>query len=128
MHASHRSVLEQQKRVQRRAEESDSYAFFNLLTGPQLLDGVEEWLPPHRERLFLPTETLSMFLAQVLSPDGSCREAVNDAVMKRIIGGLPRCSSRTSAYCQARGRLATDMISTLTLDSSVEDRATIASC
>jgi hypothetical protein len=114
MHASHRSVLEQQKRVQRRAEESDSYAFFNLLTGPQLLDVVEEWLPSHRERLFPPTETLSMFLAQVLSPDGSCREAVNDAVMKRIVGGLPRCSSRTSAYCQARGRLATDMISTLT--------------
>ena len=52
MHGSHRSVLEQQKRVRRRAEESDSYAFFNLLTGPQLLDGVEEWLPPHRERLF----------------------------------------------------------------------------
>jgi hypothetical protein len=114
MHASHRSVLEQQKRIQRRAEESDSYAFFNLLTGPQLLDGVEEWLPPHRERLFPPTETLSMFLAQVLSPDGSCREAVNDAVMKRIVGGLPRCSSRTSAYCQARGRLPTDMIATLT--------------
>jgi hypothetical protein len=114
MHANHRSALAQQKRIQHRAEETDSYTFFNLLTGPQMLDEVEELLPAHRERVFPPTETLSMFLAQVLSPDGSCRQAVNDAVMKRIIGGLERCSSQTSAYCQARARLPTEMISTLT--------------
>ena len=52
---------------------------FNLLTGPQLLDRVEGLLPEHRERLFAPTETLAMFLAQVLSADGSCQQAVNDA-------------------------------------------------
>jgi hypothetical protein len=34
---------------------------FNLRTGPQLLDRVEALLPEHRERLFPPTETLSMF-------------------------------------------------------------------
>lgn len=114
MHASHRPALEQQKRVQCRAEETDSYAFFNLLTGPQLLDGVEEMLPAHRERLFPPTETLSMFLAQVLSADGSCQQAVNDAAIKRVIGALPRCASSTSAYCQARARLPRGMISALT--------------
>jgi hypothetical protein len=37
--------------------------------------------------VFLPTETLSMFLAQALSGDGSCREAVNDAAVKRLLGG-----------------------------------------
>lgn len=114
MHASRRPTLEQQKRIQRRCETTDAYAFFNLLTGPQLLDGVEELLPAHRERLFPPTETLAMFLAQSLAADGSCRQAVNDAVLKRVIGGLPRCSSRTSAYCQARARLPTEMISALT--------------
>jgi len=114
MHASHRPALEQQKRVQRRAQETDSYAFFNLLTGPQMLDGVEKQLPPHRERLFPPTETLSMFLAQVLSPDGSCQQAVNDAALKRLVHGLRCCSSKTSAYCQARGRLPTEMIRALT--------------
>jgi len=114
MHASHRPAVEQQKRVRHRAEESDAYAFFNLLTGPRMLGGLEELLPAHRERLFPPTETLSMFLAQVLSGDGSCRQAVNDAALKRIIDGLPRCSSRTGAYCQARARLPTQMISALT--------------
>ena len=44
-----------------------------------MFDDVEALLPEHRERLFPPTETLSMFLAQVLSPDGSCRQAVDDA-------------------------------------------------
>ena len=84
------------------------------MTGPQLLEGAEELLPAHRERLFPPTETLSMFLAQVLSADGSCKQAVNDAALKRVIGGLPRCSASTSAYCQARARLPTEMISALT--------------
>ncbi|MCG6860602.1 MAG: IS4 family transposase, partial [Chromatiaceae bacterium] len=105
--------MEQQKLIQHRAEETDSYAFFNLLTSAQLLEGVEELLPVHRERLFPPTETLSMFLAQVLSADGSCQQAVDEAVIKRIIGALPRCASSTSAYCQARARLPTKVISTL---------------
>ena len=113
MHANHRPALEQQKQIQSRAEETDSYAFLNLLTSAQLLDGVEELLPAHRERLFPPTETLSMFLAQVLSADGSCQQAVDEAAIKRIIGGLPRCAASTSAYCQARKRLPTEVISTL---------------
>jgi len=58
--------------------------------------------------------TLSMFLAQVLSPDGSCRQAVTEATLKRLMKGRPRCSSRTSAYGQARARLPTDLIVTLT--------------
>lgn len=113
MHPSQRPTSRQQQRVQRHVEDTDSYAFFNLLTGPHLLEAVEELLPAHRERLFPPTEALSMFLAQALSADGSCREAVNHAALKRLVGGLPRCSSSTSAYCQARSRLPTALISTL---------------
>jgi hypothetical protein len=61
---------------------------FNLLTGPELFDRVEALVPEHRERLFPPTETLSMFLAQALSADGSCRQVVNDAIVKRVVGGM----------------------------------------
>jgi hypothetical protein len=113
MYPSHHATARQQQLVQRHAADTDSYAFFNLLTGPQLLDGIEALLPDHRERLFPPTETLSMFLAQVLSADGSCRQAVNDAALKRLVGGLPICSTSTSAYCQARSRLPMEVISTL---------------
>ena len=69
MHLSHHSVTHQQKRVSHYVGNTDSHALFNLLTSPQLLDSVEELLPEHRERLYPPTETLSMFLSQALSAD-----------------------------------------------------------
>jgi hypothetical protein len=102
-----------QRRVQSRIDNADAYGFFNLLTGPELLDEVESLLPEHRERLFPPTETLSMFMAQALSADSNCQRAVDDAAVKRLIGGLPRCSSNTAAYCKARARLPQTMVSTL---------------
>lgn len=107
------SAHAQQQRIRKHADHSDAYAFFNLLTSPELLDQVEALLPPHRERLFPPTETLSMFLAQALSADRSCQKAVNDAAVKRLAGGLPLCSTRTGAYCRARERLPLEMVCAL---------------
>jgi len=107
-----------QQRIQTMAHASDSYRFFNVLTGPEMLSKVEALLPAaHRERQFPPTETLSMFLAQAMSEDRSCQKAVNDAMVKRIAGGFSPCSTGTSGYCQARQRLPLDMISTLTRDT-----------
>jgi hypothetical protein len=113
MHRNRTAAARQRRRVQERIDHADAYGFFNLLTGPELLDDVEALLPEHRERVFPPTETLSMFMAQALSADGSCRQAVDDTAVKRMIGGLPRCSSNTAAYCKARARLPQAMISTL---------------
>ncbi len=113
MHSNRRACAHQQRRVHRRAVNSDSYSFFNLLTGPELLDRVESLLPDHRERLFPPTETLSMFLAQALSADRSCQRAVNESAIKRLAGGLPGCSTHTGAYCSARQRLPTQLPLTL---------------
>ena len=113
MHPSQRVDVHQQKRIRSYAVASDSYAFFNLLTGPEFLDQVESLLPEHRERLFPPTETLSMFLAQAMSADRSCQSVVDDAAVKRLMGGLPACSTHTGAYCRARKRLPLELISTL---------------
>jgi hypothetical protein len=113
MHPSHRPLSGQQQRVRHYASNADSYAMFNLLTGPQLFERVEALLPEHRERLFPPTETLSMFLAQALSADGSCQQVVNDAMVKRVIGGLKPGSTDTGGYCKARSRLPVTMVSTL---------------
>ena len=104
-----------QRRVQNLIKNSDSYSFFNLLTGPEMLSMVEQLLPEeHRERQFPPTETLSMFLAQAMSEDRSCQKAVIDAAVKRTVGGLSPCSTATGGYCQARKRLSLEMVSTLT--------------
>ena len=110
MHPNQSASLLQQNRISHYAEGSDSYAFFNLLTGPDFLEKVESLLPDHRERLFPPTETLSMFLAQAMNPDGSCQKVVNDAAVTRMLGGLTVCSTHTGSYCQARQRLPLEMI------------------
>jgi Transposase DDE domain len=113
MHPSTRVRTQQQRGVRHHAENSDAYAFFNLLTGRELLDKVESLLPEHRERLFPPTETLSMFLSQALSADRSCQRAVNETVVKRLIGGLSVCSTHTGGYCRARARLPLSMLAGL---------------
>ena len=64
----------QQRRLQEYTKNSDAYSFFNQLTSPELLSTTESLLPEHRERLYPPTETLSMFLAQALNEDRSCPE------------------------------------------------------
>ena len=95
----------QSRRVQRRAAHTTAFDFFDLLTAPELLEHLETRLPPHRERLFPPAETLSMFLSQVLSADGSCRQVVDQAATARVLGDLPCCSTATGAYCRARQRV-----------------------
>jgi hypothetical protein len=111
MHPNQHATLRQ--RVLDHAGNTDAGGFFNLLTGPELLDQVVTLLPAHRERLFPPAETLAMFMAQALSADGSCRQVVDDTAVKRLIAGLVPCSTSTSAYCQARARLPLPMIATL---------------
>lgn len=113
MHHSERIQSIQRSAVARHVREADSWGFFNLLTAPALLDSVEDQLPAHRERLFPPTETLSMFLAQVLNDDRSCQAAVNESAVKRLSGGLPACSTATGAYCRARQRLPLEMVQSL---------------
>lgn len=48
MHATPAAAV-RQRRVQSRIDNADAYGFFNLLTGPELLDDVEALLPEHRE-------------------------------------------------------------------------------
>jgi len=104
----------QQQRISQHIPEADSLRFFNLLTSPELLNEVEAHLPEHRERLFPPTETLSLFLTQVMSADQSCQHIVDQAAIQRMAMGLPSCSTHTGGYCKARQRLPIDLITHLT--------------
>ena len=52
---SNRPSLPQQRRLAKQAQKIDANHFFNLLTGPQLLEAVEALLPEHRERHYPPT-------------------------------------------------------------------------
>lgn len=113
MHPNPRELSNQRRQMQQQARRADASAFFNMLTGDELFGAVESLLPAHRERLFPPTETLAMFLAQAMSADRSCQKAVNDAAVNRLLTGLPSCSTATGGYCRARRRLPLEMVSTL---------------
>jgi hypothetical protein len=71
MNATGRATFQQQ-RINHFSSSIDSLEYFNLLTSDELVNEVEVLLPEHRERVFPVTETLSLFLAQVMSPDQSC--------------------------------------------------------
>jgi hypothetical protein len=96
--------------MQRCSRGADAYSLFNLLTGPELFEKVESLLPEHRERLYPPTETLSIFLAQSLSADRSCQKAVDELALRRVSTGLSACSTHTGGYCRARARLPLEMV------------------
>ena len=108
---------QRRRRIEGRAKSTEAVEFFNVLTSPQLLQTTEALLPEHRERLYPPTVTLSMFMRQVLEADGSCQKAVNGWAAQRAADGLRACSVRTGGYCKARQRLPLEMVSTLTRET-----------
>ena len=107
-------LQQHRERVERGAGKTQAVDFFNLLTGPELFEATESYLPEHRERLYPPTVALSMFMRQALSADGSCQRAVNGWAAQRAAEGLGVQSIRTGAYCKARQRLPVAMVAALT--------------
>jgi hypothetical protein len=106
-----------QNRIGRQIRQTGAVDFFNLLTGPELLEMTEQHLPEHRERLYPPTVALSMFMKQSLEEDRSCQRAVNTWAGQRAAEGLSVQSIRTGAYCRARKRLPLPMIVALARES-----------
>ncbi|MFT4438890.1 IS4 family transposase, partial [Caballeronia sp. 15715] len=103
--------------VQSRARRAQAVDYFNILTSPELLDITEAHLPEHRERLYPPTVTLSMFMRQALEEDASCQKAVNGWAAQRAADGLRPMSVRTGGYCRARQRLPLTMVRELTRET-----------
>jgi len=104
---------QQCRQVRKVAASTNPDAFFDLLTDPALLDFVDERLPRHRERLYPPTQTLSMFLAQAVSTDRGCQGAVTELSMRRRGVGLREMSASTGGYCRARKRLPLELVTDL---------------
>ncbi|CUR46534.1 Mobile element protein [Alloalcanivorax xenomutans] len=103
----------QQKAIKRRLSRQDTIRFLSLLTSAELFDVSESLLPEHRERLFPSTETLAMFLSQVMQADRSCQRVVNEAAVARWLGGRKVCSTSTGGYCKVRQRLPLELVSSL---------------
>jgi hypothetical protein len=64
------------------------------------------WLGnPVRRRLFTPARTFCLFLSQMFSADGSCREALQKLLAWLALTEGKEASSNTAAYCKARAKL-----------------------
>ena len=84
---------------------------FNRFLPPALLAQADEGLNS-RERVFSLRRTFFAFLYQVLNPDCPCREVVRQ-IQALFTLHQNRDVDGTSAYCQARARLALDTLSRL---------------
>ena len=73
-----RPAQHRQAAIAQHAQAADTQGFLKLLTSPELMSVIEDQLPEYRERHYPPTLTLSMFLGQVMSADGSCQNAVSE--------------------------------------------------
>lgn len=73
-----------------------------------------------RERIFTPWVTLWLFLSQVLSADGSCRQAVAWLLSWRLARGESPCSADTTSYCEARARLPESCLRRLVRETGSE--------
>lgn len=104
---------QRRKAIEGRAKSAEAIDFFNVLTSPELLEATEVLTPEHRERMYPPTVTLSMFMRQTLDADSSCQKAVNGWAAQCVACALKPGSTRTGGYCRARSRLPVSMVSGL---------------
>jgi hypothetical protein len=70
---------------------NDGLPFAEVLTGPRIRAALDEHGVRYRDRVFDPVTTLWGFLAQVLSDDPSCRDAVTRIIAHRAASGLETC-------------------------------------
>lgn len=67
--------------------------------------------------IYTPAVTVWVFLAQCLSRDHSCRDAVAQLIAWRVACGLRPCSADTGAYCTAREELPEEACRQLVRDT-----------
>src|SRR5262245_33071366 len=97
--------------------------FADVLTEANILDVLSEHGVVYRDRVFNPLTTIWGFLSQVLSDDHSCRDAVARVIAHQAASGARACSPNTASYCNARGRLRTDVLRTLAKRAAQELQA-----
>jgi len=80
-------------------------------------DNIIELNNNSRDHIYTPAHTLSMFVSQAISQDGSCQNVVN----KLVLNSKKDICISTSAYCQARTRLSLITISNITKEIAQQD-------
>ena len=112
-HRSHGRLAGKVHQLRQELTDSDNQAIRQLLPVRQVQQAVEEEKVAFRFCLFTPLVTVWTFLGQVLSADGSCREAVAKLAAFTAADAEPATARQngssndpdTGPYCKARQRL-----------------------
>jgi len=99
--------------VRARFASNEGLPFADVLTEASIAQVLDEHKVEYRDRLFNPITTIWGFLSQVLSDDHSCRDTVSRVIAHRAASGLEPCSPNAASYCNARKRLPTGVLRTL---------------
>src|SRR5271166_1936783 len=94
--------------------------FAGLVSEDHILEafGRARWL--WQGWVYTPAVTIWVFLAQCLSPDHSCRDAVAQLLAWRLASDQGPCSAETGAYCTARDRLPEETCHQLARDTGTQ--------
>lgn len=84
-----------------------------MLSAHELKQAVERYAGEYRDRVYPPLTTLALFMAQALSQDGACQDAVARHLSERSARGIAPCSLSTGPYCKARQRLPIELVTQL---------------
>jgi len=107
------SILEQLRFIR----SAPGLPFSNLLDPDLVKRVIQDEQLDFRDRLYSPMVAVHVFLAQVLSPDHSCREAVARLVAHLAAQGATPCSPETGSYCKARQRLPETVVARLSRET-----------
>ena len=102
MNSSKKTIKIQQRKIVKEIKNGGINSFHKLL----IKYSNNKNIPKHRDRLYNPLKTLSMFLTQALDEDSSCQNIVNSVA----INTKKDISIITGGYCRARQRLSKDII------------------
>jgi len=109
--------------VRARFARNTGLPFADVLTEANILGVLDDHGIKYRDRVFDPATTIWGFLSQALSDDHSCRDAVARVIAHQAASGARVCSPNTASYCNARSRLRTDVLRTLTMRTAHELQA-----
>jgi len=94
--------------------------FAGLLSENRILEAFGKARLAWQGYVYTPAVTVWTFLAQCLSADHCCREAVAQLIAWRLARGLAPCSPETGAYCTAREDLPEETCSQLMRETGRE--------
>lgn len=107
-------MIGQVETLKRQFAQTPGLPFGKLLDKEQLDRVMHEEDVVHKNCLFSPMVTLSVWMSQVVDPDHSMRQAVARLLAYRVSQGKAECSSDTGAYAKARRRLPENVLAQLT--------------